>query len=684
MKVTSITSHACLDDAQPAKTGAPLDLFRRLEAAVWIFDIDHSKITFANSAACTLWEAESEEELCDRDLAIDMTPVVAKRLKQYQSDFLQSDATFTELWTLYPNGDPRSVMVVYRGFELDDGRMAMQCEAVADFEDQPENLRSTEALLYTDVMITLFSEGGPPLYLNPAARNTFPTPLMDVADLFIDPEDHVSILDEIEKVGEHRLVTKLHTNQGGRWFDLSVKSCSDAVTGQPAILITAIDVSELKEARDTARHLANRDQLTNLHNRSYLQSHLNDLESGGVAEGCSIIFFDIDRFKLINDRYGHEAGDTVLKQIAVRARASLRSQDLLARLGGDEFVVVVEGNQTREELEIQINRLRKAIHVPIMHDKTRIDVTVSVGVARFRGETYRFSDVLREADIALYASKQQGRDCLTFFDTAMGAAASARDQIEVELKQAVQDLQFELHYQPRLDIRTGKIVGAEGLVRWNHPQKGTVMPSVFIPVCEETGLIDELGQIVLDLGIHQAIAWHRSGQDLDISLNVSPRQFADDSFLTTLTDLAALPDFPKGRIELEITESVLIGDHALIAEKLQAITAIGYRIAIDDFGTGYSNLSYISRFPLTCLKIDRSFIDQLPKSGPIVQLILTLGKQIGATVVSEGVETQAQLDWLTQNYCEEAQGYLITKPLPVPAFEAFLADFTLPCPRSAT
>lgn len=672
MKTSSITQIGTPLSTRLDPDSSAVEILDRLDVAVWIFDIDNSRITFANPAALSLWKASSSEQLYARDLTTDMTPTVAKRLKQYQNDFSQSDATFSELWTIYPNGNPQSVMVVYRGYRLEDGRMAMQCEAIGDVKNQPDNLRSAEALLHTDVMITMFSLEGPPLYMNPAARNTFLAPIKSFSNLFNIPTDFERVIAQLEGVGEHRLVTKLRTVQGNRWFDLSLKSCSDAVTGQPAILFTAIDVTELKEARDTARHLANRDQLTNLHNRSYLQGYLARLEESGAAQGSTVIFFDVDRFKLINDRFGHEAGDIVLKQISERARAALRTQDLVARLGGDEFVIVIEGHCSRPSLEKQIERLRSSIAAPILHGKTRIDTTISVGVAGYTDETTRFTDVLREADIALYASKQGGRNCITFYNTEMGAAALERDQTEVALKKAVQAKEFILHYQPRLDIRSGKIVGAEGLVRWLHPERGLVMPDSFISICEETGLIDELGQLVLEMGCAQAIAWRIAGLDLDLSLNVSARQFSNPDFLTLLKKLASQPSFPNGHIELEITETVLIGDHASIAEKLRAITAMGYRIAIDDFGTGYSNLSYISRFPLTCLKIDRSFVDQLPASGPIVQLILTLGQQIGARVVSEGVETQEQLDWLVEHNCEEAQGFLITRPLDVDAFEAFL------------
>ena len=672
MKITPIKDLPANHTRPPGVDPSDFAIPRRLEVPFWIFDIDYSRIVFANKSACELWGAKDEATLRARDMGKDMSSTVTKRLRQYQSDFQASDPSFTELWTLYPNGEPKSVMVVFRGYQLPDGRMAMQCEAIGDTGDIPQNLRSAEALLHTDVMITLFAADGAPLYQNPAARNALVAADTSFADLFVHQSDYDAAITQIDILGEHRLVTRVYTVAGDRWYDISAKKCSDAVTGQPAILVTAIDVSELKEARDTARYLADRDQLTNLHNRAYLQNYLAELPRRPTEKDCAVIFFDLDRFKLINDRFGHAMGDEVLRQVAVRAVNTLRGSDIVARLGGDEFVILLEGIDAESQLMDRVAELRAAISRPIVKGEHRVDVTISIGVASFSPGTTGFTEVLREADVALYASKQAGRNRATFFTREMGEAAKARDKMELELKRAVQEGEFVLHYQPRLDIRTGHVVAVEGLVRWNHPERGVVGPDEFIPICEETGLIEDLGRMVLEQGCAQAIAWDQAGLDINVSLNVSPRQFGDDHFMQHLIDLTNLPGFPKGKIELEITENVLIGDHQMIAEKLKAITEIGYRIAIDDFGTGYSNLSYISRFPLTCLKIDRTFIDQLPASGPIIRLILTLGQQIGATVVSEGVETQEQMDWLAERDCDQAQGYLIARPLAVEDLMSFL------------
>lgn len=677
MKIASISPTKATSNRLGDTPSAAFDFAYGLKRAVWIYDIDNTRVIRANDAACDLWGASDELELASRDMSADMSPMVAKRLSQYQTDFSKSDASFTELWTLYPNGRPQSVMVVYSGYRLADGRMAMQCEVVGDAEDAPQNLRSAEALLHTDVMIMLFDCEGPSLYLNPAARNALGGPVEQVRGLFAVPEAFDALLSELSKSGEQRQLTRLKTEHGISWFDLSVKKCSDAATGRPALLMTAIDVTELKEARDTARTLADRDQLTNLHNRSYLQHHLAALEQMKKAVGTTVVVFDIDRFKQFNDGFGHEAGDTLLRQIALRTRAVLTPDDLIARLGGDEFVIILEGERSQADLEKQLDHLLRAGSRPVMHGETRLDATISIGVSKVTKTAPTFKAALREADIALYTSKKCGRNRVTVFDAEMGRAVIAREKLEAALRKAVAGDEFELYYQPRLDVQSGKIVGAEGLIRWHRPGHGMVLPATFIPVCEETGLIDQVGQLVLEMGCAQAIAWQRSGLDLGLSLNVSPRQFAHDGFLDTLGRLAAQADFPTGRVELEITESVLIGDPVQVAGKLRKITRMGYKIAIDDFGTGYSNLSYITQFPLRCLKIDRSFIQQLPASGPVVQLILTLAEQIGVTVVSEGVETPDQLTWLKDNNCAQAQGFLITEALPIEDFERFAADFSV-------
>lgn len=635
---------------------------RGLQTPTWLYDIDASRILHANAAACTLWQADSEEELQSRDMTQGMSASVAKRLKQYQADFISHDATFNEMWTLFPNGVPTSVMVLFSGFRLLDGRMALQCEVFGEPDKQPDNLRSAEALLHTDVMITLFSVDGPPFYMNPASRNVSHDANAALRDVFVSRFDYDVLMFGLAGGGEHRQIAEVHTKAGARWFDVSAKQCSDAVTGDPAILVTAIDVSELKMARDQARYLASRDQLTGCFNRSYLQQHVAALTEAQAPQ-TALLYFDVDRFKQINDTYGHVIGDRVLMALADRAILHKRPDDIVVRLGGDEFLIVMADAEPASRLA-RIDRFFKVLSAPTEFGTISINTKVSMGISVFEPGDVDIDVALRQADIALYLAKNRGRNQYVTYDDQMGAEADKRSRTEAEIEVALKSQQFELHYQPRLDLATGNIIAAEGLARWRHPQRGLVPPDEFIPICEDTGLIHVLGRQVLEMGFAQAIAWHKAGLGTHLSLNISPRQFSDPQLLETLKSFADCPDFPANKIELEVTESVLIGDQDGIAAKLQAITAMGYQISIDDFGTGYSNLSYISRFPLHCLKIDRSFIEQLPSSGPVVRLILALAQQLDVTVVAEGVETQAQFDWLSQHGCTQIQGFFVARPAP--------------------
>ncbi len=646
---------------------------RHLETPIWIYDVDLKKIVFANQTACRLWQAVDETELYSRDLGIGMSTTVSQRLKQYQSDFVEKGAKFREAWTLYPEGQPISTMVNYSGVRLYDSRMAMQCEVVGETVSVPENVRSTEALLHTDVMISLYENDGAPIYMNPAARKKINSTDQRLKEKFVDQIDFSRLQTNLNSSGEHRMISKMITDSGTRWHDISVKSCLDSVTGKPALLVTEIDVSELKNARDKARYLADSDQLTGCFNRLYLQQHMSML-ANIQSERCALLCFDVDRFKQINDCFGHEVGDTVLKEIASRVRNATRRNDVVVRLGGDEFVVVFDDIQDDRVFAETAERLLEIISEPILHDKTRISASVSIGVTIFNPRKADFTELMREADVALYVSKNEGRNRVTFFNEKMGADAKARDAIELELKDSVLNSEFEIYYQPRLDLKVGKALSAEALVRWNHPKRGIVSPAEFIPICEETGLIEELGRMIVKKACDQAIKWRQEGIDLDISVNISPRQFDDPLLMGLLEDISQKTDFPSKRIELEITESALIGSHEVIEEKLKIIAKMGFRIAIDDFGTGYSNLSYISNFPLDCLKIDQSFIAQLPASGPIVGLILTLAGQIGASVVAEGVEDADQLVWLIENGCDQIQGYMVSRPIPAEEFEKLIVS----------
>lgn len=647
-------------------------LARRLKTAIWVYDIDKSQIAFANEAACRLWKADDEASLKARKMGEGMSSTVATRLKQYQSDFIDSDAQFSELWTLFPDGEPVSVNVIYTGFVMPDGRIAMMCEAQGQSEEKPETLRSTEALLHTDVMITLYALNGGSLYANPAARNALTLSTARFEDIFCSKRDFNAMQAGWRAAGEHRCVAEVKTSNGARWFDLSAKQCLDAATGEPALLVTAVDVTDLKTARDKARYLADRDQLTGCYNRSYFQHHLEAVgeslaasSTGLAGANHALLFLDVDKFKHVNDTFGHEVGDMILQTFATRVQSQIRNTDIVARMGGDEFVVLLQDFQDQNKLLERVEAIRAQILEPMDCGMLQLNVTTSIGVAVWNQENAdNWTQILKQADIALYHSKRAGRDRYTVFDASMGAEVLERNWLEAELIKAVEQEAFTLHFQPRVDLTTHKIVSAEALLRWNHPERGNIPPDQFIPICEEMGLIDKVGAFVLRCASERLSAWRKMGFTIDLSVNLSPKQFQDPGLVALFESLASKADYPTCALELEITESSLFGDNSDVARKVSRITDLGFRLALDDFGTGYSNLAHISRFPLRCIKLDKSFIEKLPSSGPLLKLILTLARQIGATTVAEGVESHEQLAWLGEQGCDQVQGFLFSHALP--------------------
>lgn len=653
--------------ALPDDAPDPFALARRLKTPVWVYDTDNSCVAYANDAACEVWRADNEEALRARNLSDGMTATVAERLRQYQRDFVEKDARFSEYWTLYPHGEPVTLKVYYCGFIMPDGRMAMMCEAPGEAGDEPETLRSIEALLHTDVMITLYAEGGEPLYTNPAARNALPDGASNFADLFCQHRDFEDMQRQWQSHGEVRRVAKMKTAAGEHWFDLSVKPCLDAATGNDALLVTAVDVSELKTARDKARFLADRDQLTGCYNRAFVKQRLDGLGVDPVGGGTrhALLFLDIDNFKHVNDSYGHEVGDTILRTFALRVLGKIRHSDIMARMGGDEFVVLMDDVRSHDCLRERVEAIRAEVLNPIDCGPVRLNITTSIGVSIIdAADSPNWSETLKQADIALYSSKRSGRNRCTFFNDQLGAEVSERNWLETEIKKAIEQETFTLHYQPRIDIASGKVIAAEALLRWEHPERGFVPPDTFIPVCEELGLIDEIGFFVFAHASRQLDQWRSQGFTANISVNVSPRQFQNPELVDVLRSITSEYSFSPENLELEITETSLFGGDDSVSEKIRHIVDLGFNLALDDFGTGYSNLAHISHFPLHCIKLDKSFVQKLPATGPLLRLILTLAKQIGATTVAEGVEEKHQVEWLAQQGCDQLQGYLFSKPVP--------------------
>jgi diguanylate cyclase (GGDEF)-like protein len=440
----------------------------------------------------------------------------------------------------------------------------------------------------------------------------------------------------------------------------------------------ARDVSARRQAEQRIQYLATHDDLTGLPNRTMFNTVLNmAFNTAQRYQRCfALVFIDLDRFKVINDTLGHEAGDALLRQVARRLKACLRASDLVARLGGDEFVVLVQEITEAAQAAAVAQKILSAINQPLVLMGQECRVTASVGVSLYPAHAQDELTLMKNADLAMYLAKEEGKNNYQFFSPAIKAESVGRLAMEAALRRALERDELFLHYQPKLCLKTGRITGAEALLRWKHPELGMVSPAQFIPLAEETGLIVPIGLWVLRTACEQSVAWQRAGlPPVCVAVNLSPRQFNDERLLPDIRGALAESGLGPEHLELEITEGTVMQDSQRAARILGEIKALGIALAIDDFGTGYSSLAQIKRFPIDTIKVDRSFIRNLPQDAEdkaITQAILAIAKTLGLAVVAEGVETAEQESFLRDHACDQTQGYFFSKPIAADDFAALL------------
>ncbi|MCA0256043.1 MAG: EAL domain-containing protein [Proteobacteria bacterium] len=644
------------------------EVFDRMGTAVWVFDIDFGRVAWANDAALQVWSTRSLAELRSRRMKDDMSPAVAERLLQYQSDFERRDAVFNEVWTLYPGGMPRPLRVTFSGIRLEDGRMAMLCEGRDEGEVQPEAVRSAEAVLHTHLMISLHKNDGTTLYMNPAARAAFELDHGRLVDRFVKRRDYNELMSGVRQRGDISLIAQVRTSRGTKWHEITARACLDPASGTPSVLVSEADVSSLKEAEGMAQRLAYRDSLTGLANRHALPAIFDRLgamaSSGGVQLG--VFFIDLDEFKAVNDTLGHERGDILLADIAEKLTSLARKTDAVVRLGGDEFLfLTLNKPDAQRGLETIARDMLDLLAVSFHEQNHRFTVTPSIGIAVYPDHGDSLKSVMQCADLAMYQAKQAGRSRFVVFHPEMRAELETRLIMQADLEAAVADGQFEVHYQPRYDVRSRSFSSVEALVRWRHPDHGLIMPGDFIPYCEQTGIIRMLGAFVMERALADCRALEAEGIDLSVSVNVSLKQLNDPGFGAFLRRSLHHSGMKPQKLELELTETLLVHDSATVHANLAEIRALGVKLAIDDFGTGYSNLARLGELSVDCIKIDRSLIRGLPKNAALVQTVISMCKLMSATIVAEGVETQDMASWAEECGCHELQGYHFGKPLPL-------------------
>jgi diguanylate cyclase (GGDEF)-like protein/PAS domain S-box-containing protein len=432
---------------------------------------------------------------------------------------------------------------------------------------------------------------------------------------------------------------------------------------------TVEDVTERKLYQARIEQQANYDTLTGLANRSLLQDRLEQalLTASSYNTRVAVAFVDLDRFKYINDSLGHHVGDELLRTMADRLESCVRDCDTVARLGGDEFVVLITGQSASDLVRTIVERMLAVVTQPWITEHGEFNVSCSIGVALFPNDGADAQTLLKHADSAMYRAKESGRNNFQFFTRELNTLMTERLAMESSLRRALERDQFLLHYQPRVDLPTGRIIGAEALIRWRLPEQGIVPPGKFIPLAEETGLIVPIGKWVLKAACAQNKAWQDAGlEPIVVSVNVSARQFRADNLVRTVSEVLEETGLDSRYLEIELTESMVMHDAAQLVAMLGELKRLGVQIAVDDFGTGYSSLSYLKRFPVDRLKVDRSFVEHLATDADdatIVRAIITLGHNLGLKVVAEGVELQEQVNFLRLNQCDEAQGFLYCKPI---------------------
>jgi diguanylate cyclase (GGDEF)-like protein/PAS domain S-box-containing protein len=442
--------------------------------------------------------------------------------------------------------------------------------------------------------------------------------------------------------------------------------------GRPpsGIIISFIDITERRNFEEKLTYLAQNDTLTGLPNRALLLDRLGQalVRAARRQSMVGVMLLDLDRFKEINDSLGHSAGDTVLKEVAARVRRALRDSDTVARLGGDEFCIVLEDCDSRDKVAVTASKLQHLFEEPIAAEGREIFTGASIGLATFPDDGNSIEDLVRHADAAMYDAKRDGGNAFRFYSRQAHSRPANRIGLGAALRRAVDRNELVLHYQPQIEVGSGRPVGVEALLHWRHPDLGMLPPKEFIHVAEETGLIVPIGEWVLKTACAEAKAWQQAGlPQLNVAINLSARQFRDTQLISKIAATLAVTGLGPRFLELEITETVIMSETGHTINVLTRLADLGVRVSIDDFGTGYSSLAYLKRFPVHKLKIDRAFVRDIQSSrddAAIVQAIITLGKALDLGVIAEGVETSEQLAFLTNLGCDQYQGFYFSGALP--------------------
>ncbi|QJR12181.1 hypothetical protein DSM104443_03266 [Usitatibacter rugosus] len=581
-------------------------------------------------------------------------------------------------------------VLVNRDSELESERNKLQQAMDALAGEMVERLKAQQQELLTAQKVRMHFERTPlgviewdrqfrVIAWNPAAEAIFGYSAADAlhrsAEGFVvaqaERESVEAMWREVAETKDGSKTTLVNVTRGGRtihceWYNTPLVDPGGKIIGYASLVQ---DVTERLNTERTIHYMAHHDALTGLPNRRLMQDRLNQaiISARRKQRHVAVLFLDLDRFKIVNDTLGHESGDFILRDVAQRLQTCVREVDTVSREGGDEFVVILPDLERPENARVVADKILKELMRPVEVSGHEIHITTSIGISHYPNDATDVSHLLKHADNAMYQAKDAGRNTIRFFTGDLNFLLSKRLEIEGKLRRALENEEFFLRYQPQVDIATGEISGMEALVRWNDPQKGEVYPKDFIFVAEELGLIVQLGEWVFRTACRQLKAWADDGlPPVAISINISPRQFMSRRLVSTLLTIVRETGANPKLVELEITETMIMRNLEQSVETLTQLRSVGMRVAVDDFGVGYSSLGQLKRLPATSMKIDRSFIANVPddaSSGSITEAIIAMAKRLKLRVIAEGVETRAQLEFLRANHCDAFQGFLFSKPV---------------------
>ena len=667
-----------LDTKNPIVSSALLRLLAdNVPALISYYSVDGLRCEFANNAYAKTYSNDTTS-IIGKTLVEIIGEQAAKAIQPYIDQVMKGQSVSYERPLVFPNGTPGVIEVTLvphfdagantRGAFVLINDITKHRAAEQSIRDSEERLRkfsdaTSEGIVFIDKAVIVDCNEAMARMIRLPSNELIGRSNLD----FIAPESLEAVVTNI-RAGFERVYEGTILRADGTRFVAELVGKS-IVSGGKMLRMTAVrDISDRKQAEARIQFLAHHDILTHLPNRALLMDRLQVLLASARRQNrlVGILFIDLDNFKTINDSLGHYAGDELLKRVAGRLQACLRGADMVGRLGGDEFVVVVTDLATAEDLAPVAEKIAEAISEPFSLEEQILSVSGSIGISVFPKDGETPDTLIRNADAAMYLAKDRGRSNFQFFMPSLNKSAFQALAMESGIRKAIKQVEFLLHYQPEVMAKTGVVSTVEALIRWKHPELGLLGPDQFISVAEHRGLIMPIGRWVINEAIRQGRVWADEGIKIPIAINLSAIQFKQKDLVEDIAARLREHGVSGEMLELELTESLFMEDVNATSKTLHQLKDLGISLAVDDFGTGYSSLSYLKRYPIDKIKIDRSFIRDVPVDPDDVAItlaIISLATSLGLKVVAEGVETQTQLTFLEDNHCDYIQGYLVSQPL---------------------